>query len=457
MIPYNFLFYLSVISLVTSVLYLIWTGFAKRYEAVAEQRILHYFLLHILIALQFALLVVGIVFVTVRGRYGTMSWMLDSPRTVELATSVLNVWGLGAFACVLLWACQHSRELLLYRRRVPVPASVEKQANDTLKKMGYPNLKCRVWFVYGVTSAELVGYFRPVIYLPKQQYTDEDLNNIITHELVHYFYGDKLFRELGMLVQCLYWFNPLTWLMFNQLKIWDEYHCDYQACSYDHIDKKSYSEALSNTVMNAVKGNLLNPCFKEEGCEIVKRLEFIREFGKTGRKKWLAAVMTMTAVFTLLGSSTALAAGLAVNDVMNEVAIATAEHEFELADDGDELIEYTMTEDDLNGANIITDDSVSPYASFTISVTMGNDVYQTPMFRAETGDTIFVQVFFDPEDIPMKMGIVQPNGVWRYVYGSGSLTKTFDVTMTGYHKVFVWNETTNQVTVIGGYRHTEAN
>ncbi len=449
----NLLFFLINVSFVVSILYLFWKFWAtKNSESVVERRMLHYFLLHILVALQFCLLVVGMIAVKIHGRNGTYGWLLDSPRTVEAASSVLTVWGIGAILTIIWWALQHLRDVLRYRGRTAVPDHVTEQIHTIAKEMGYPKLKCKAWFVYGLESPELGGWFRPVIYLSMQEYDDEMLNNIITHELVHFIYGDKLFRELGMLVLCLYWFNPLTWSMVRQLKLWDEYHCDYQVCGYDHIDRESYIRTLCKTVMKAYESNLLNPCFKEEGSDIVKRLQFIKQYTTISRKKWIATVMTLTAVFTLLGSSTALAAGTAMNMAMNEVALATADHNEEVYADGVELVEYTMTEDDLNGANIITDDGIAMLGMYSFNITLGNDVYQTPAFSASVGDVITVQAMFVPSNINIKMGIVQPNGVWRYVVHSGDITHSFDVTMNGNHKVFVWNETTTQVEAIGGYR-----
>lgn len=449
----NLLFFLIIVSFVVSILYLVWKVWTvKQSERDVERRMLHYFLLHILVALQFFLLVVGMLVIRFHGRHGTYGWMLDSPSTVESISAVLAVWGIGVFGTVVWWALQHIRDILRYRERTGVPEHVTELIDSIAKDMGYPKLKGKAWLVYGLESPELGGWFRPVVYLPLQEYDDEALNNIITHELVHFIYGDKLFRELGMLVLCLYWFNPLTRSMVRQLKLWDEYHCDYQVCGYEHIDRESYICTLCQTVMKAYENNLLNPCFKEEGSDIVKRLQFIRQYTKINHKKWIATVMTLTAVFTLLGSSTALAAGTTMNMAVNEVAMATAVHDQEIDLVENELVEYTMTEDDLNGANIIYGESISPYAIYSFNFELGNDVYQTPGFRATTGQVITVQTLFDPSNINIKVGIVQPNGVWRYVINSGQITHSFDVTMNGTHKVFVWNETTTPVTVVGGYR-----
>ena len=120
----NLLFFLIIVSLVVSILYLSWAWAAKRSERIVEKRMLHYFLLHILVALQFVLLVVGMIALWIHGRNGTYGWMLDSPITVEMSSAVLAVWGIGVFGTVISWALQHLRDMLRYRERVDVPEDV---------------------------------------------------------------------------------------------------------------------------------------------------------------------------------------------------------------------------------------------------------------------------------------------------------------------------------------------
>ena len=181
------------------------------------------------------------------------------------------------------------------------------------------------------------------------------------------------------------------------------------------------------------------------------------KYEKIDRKKWIATVMMVTAIFSVLGSGTALAAGTAVKTTQNHLALQTAVHYAFEEDDTTELQEYTMNASEAEGVEIIDGSQASPLAMYNINVTLKNAIYQSGGFSASTGDIVYIQVMADPANVNFKAGIMQPNGVWRYVYGPGELIKTFEITMNGTHKVFVWNETTTEIYVIGGYRVTTAN
>lgn len=57
----------------------------------------------------------------------------------------------------------------------------------------------------------VLGFFRPIIYLPEGL---EGREHILLHERCHVRWGDPLVKGLFYLACCLHWFNPLAWLAF---------------------------------------------------------------------------------------------------------------------------------------------------------------------------------------------------------------------------------------------------
>ena len=60
-----------------------------------------------------------------------------------------------------------------------------------------------------------------------------------------------------------------------------------------------------------------------------------------------------------------------------------------------------------------------------------------------------------PKNVEIKVGIQQPNGVWRYVKGSELINHTFKVTQNGAHRVYVQNDSSTEVNVFGHYVITD--
>ena len=91
--------------------------------------------------------------------------------------------------------------------------------------------------IYAVRSIQnpcLYGFFRPAIYLPYSlvlgegsgKASKEELEQIITHEFVHYRHRDHIWAMFRMLLVSVFWFNPFAWLSASYSKKDAELFCD---------------------------------------------------------------------------------------------------------------------------------------------------------------------------------------------------------------------------------------
>lgn len=72
------------------------------------------------------------------------------------------------------------------------------------------------------------GTVRPAIILPRdaENWTPDDLNRAIVHELEHVRRGDSASRCLARAVCAMYWFHPLVWTAWRKLVLEAERSCD---------------------------------------------------------------------------------------------------------------------------------------------------------------------------------------------------------------------------------------
>jgi bla regulator protein BlaR1 len=80
-----------------------------------------------------------------------------------------------------------------------------------------------------VTSPITLGIFKPYIILPSDtihEFSNDEIKYILLHELTHYKNKDILINYIVCLFQVLYWFNPITWFLFKELKTDMEIACD---------------------------------------------------------------------------------------------------------------------------------------------------------------------------------------------------------------------------------------
>jgi beta-lactamase regulating signal transducer with metallopeptidase domain len=80
-----------------------------------------------------------------------------------------------------------------------------------------------------ISSPAVFGVFRPVLVLPAESVrslSQKRTEHILLHELAHIKRGDLLVNTFYLLLQIVYWFNPLLWLIRRRLQHIRELCCD---------------------------------------------------------------------------------------------------------------------------------------------------------------------------------------------------------------------------------------
>lgn len=84
------------------------------------------------------------------------------------------------------------------------------------------------------------GVFRKKIIIPHSCMVDKQyLECILLHEMVHSQRNDCLWKILAFIVCCVYWFNPLCWILFCVMDEDCELSCDNIAIQYMGEDKRN--------------------------------------------------------------------------------------------------------------------------------------------------------------------------------------------------------------------------
>ncbi len=98
-------------------------------------------------------------------------------------------------------------------------------------------------------SPMIIGFVRPVLVLPKEQYNGEELFFILKHELIHLKRHDVYFKLLLMVANAVHWFNPLIWIMQKEACVDMELSCDEKVIQgTEYMVRKAYTETLFSTL-----------------------------------------------------------------------------------------------------------------------------------------------------------------------------------------------------------------
>lgn len=162
---------------------------------------------------------------------------------------LLLVWAVGS---ILLFA----QFLIRYHRGKRDIDRLPKQENQVLQKIldelqrgNKRRIPIQVLCCSGLSTPCGIGLLRRQILLPSQEYTEEELFHILCHELQHFQTHDLLVKWMIRVFQCLFWWNPLVYLLGKDLDQVLEIKCDLSVV-------KNYSRQETLAYMRTIKNQL---------------------------------------------------------------------------------------------------------------------------------------------------------------------------------------------------------
>lgn len=204
--------------------------------------------------------------------------------------------------------------LIIKMRKNSVVVSCPELANFTDKRV-----TVRVW--ENTSSPFMTGIFRPTLVLPARELTEEQLNNILRHEMTHFKRHDILYKWLVSLVKCVHWFNPVIWYAAKQINTECEISCDMAVTlTMSRAQEMSYIDTvLSLLPTGKTKQIPLTTQMASSKRVLKRRFEMIRNKRRTSKfVSALSAVIAVVMLGTTVFASGALS-DLATDDYTIEI------------------------------------------------------------------------------------------------------------------------------------------
>lgn len=347
---------------------------------------------------------------------GILSLSEESKRTVTALDIIAVVWCLGGIAFI----SAHMLSYLHYRKRLMrqgMPIEDEEIAGLLSELKNELGIKggISLWKYSRAASPMLMGFFKPVIVLPKEDYSRDELFFILKHELVHYKRHDIWLKLLLVVAKGIHWFNPVVWMMQREAVIDMEMSCDERVIKNAGYDvKKAYTETLLSTIHRQYAGQtLLSTQFKGGKQIMKKRFKNILSGGKKRNGLLLftgIAVMTM-GLGMLVGCSVGEPLANKAADAIDSIPVDGG-----TADKGDEQPAVS----DIKGENDVLPEDTSSDAApekVTIMVSKEGELQTVPA-------TLFVGDGYS---------IYIPDEGWR-LFGPEDGTASYDFTKYGLDK-----------------------
>lgn len=235
---------------------------------------------------------------------GSQTDPVEMTESVNLFRVLSTVWFLVAAALLFYSGC---RVFLLKKRlstAVIVTAAGEHQFVDERMQKRFEKKHFRIYESDRVESPFLLGFFKPVIYLPLDflKRNDSDSEYALLHEKMHIVRRDYMVKPVLFVIACFYWYHPLVWLSFFLFSKDVEMAVDEAVCLHQNKDMRTdYAQALFRLSIKQ-SGLYLPLAFGESHTK--ERVKHILSWSRGG--KWItAATVILIAVvfFVFCGSN----------------------------------------------------------------------------------------------------------------------------------------------------------
>lgn len=239
------------------------------------------------------------------------SWFSTAVQAVCIEEHQLGDFGwTWAQAACLCWAAVGIILLLWFSFRYwrAVRRMTQSLARDPLaeeilqsiRKESKRSLKVQVFRTERASTPMGVGIFRRKIILPCGEIPAQELEYILRHEYTHFLHGDLWVKLLTQVYCCLFWWNPLVYLLRKNLPQILEIRCDMAVTKdYTVSQKAEYLQTIVNSLKRMGKERDTSRQFlvsarllaSEDSLSLVERFRLISG-GQEPRRLMAASLVT---------------------------------------------------------------------------------------------------------------------------------------------------------------------
>ena len=336
-----------------------------------------------------------------------------------------------------------------------------------------------------IQSPMLVGFFTPTIIIPNADLQLDEAQMILAHELVHFKHRALWRKLLAVILQTVYWFNPVVYLIKRDLDRLAETSCDEQVvCRMNQAERKKYGHLLiSYTTVFRNPNKVSGIAFVSTRKRLERRILTMLNSNKKSRKTVVAA-LACTLCASCLGMSVLAAEVPSTIDVpnaelmnvsdvktgdMGEARIIESDDGFvdlsqmKLSTDSSDfakVIETTTGFADLSQFNLSTDAADNmmfyqrtvsakageavPYASGNLS---GGKGYAFDSQDLTKGQKVTVNANWTPTSANVQIGLIDNNTGYGLVktVSNGSGSASFEITGDSNFSIFIGNLSTSSI------------
>ena len=304
------------------------------------------------------------------------------------------------------------------------------------------------------------GIFHRRIVLPEIEYSEEEIDIILHHELIHHKHHDLLWKAIFMMVHITYWFHPGMKDLIRQLDQWGEAYCDRTA-SYYIESMKTYFNVIIDIATEEKECNTYCMGLCENSELLVLRMKRMQSYLN---QKPLKRITAVSLILIILGISSITVAASTIGFAKGYVYVADQTMDEESVIETEKVIDYKIDRKEKirsqkrEGIEVIKQGAIIPDVNDAGIL----DLKLKAKERIETkkkyidkkkGKEIEISVStgLEEDHVSKKIaiGIIEPNGKERYIEEGRNLWHGFKINKSGDYVIFIENYGEKDVDISG--------
>lgn len=174
----------------------------------------------------------------------------DLTEDIMIFDVFLVIWIVGALVQIIRYFISRKKVYAILKTNI-VPKETLKQFDSVFQE---PELrKFQIACIPENVIPSIFGIIHPIIILPKEELSSEDLKFILRHEVQHYRYYDLHLKVILDLLVAVHWWNPFVYSLRSKFNIAMEFSNDYMVSKQmSEKEKLSYAESLLSIAKSRV-------------------------------------------------------------------------------------------------------------------------------------------------------------------------------------------------------------
>ncbi|WP_333888341.1 M56 family metallopeptidase [Clostridium sp.] len=226
----------------------------------------------------------------------------EPDKKIDYEFIFICIWILGIVIMSIFVLCGIIKIRLIKKSSTYQQSSnINKILDDCLDIMAIKE-KVNLVYTYKINNPCIYGFIKPSIFIPMkilESISEDEFKYVLLHELSHFKRKDTLVNWILIILNIIYWYNPVIWYGFYKMRQDCEVACDNCAIKYlEYGENIKYGSAIIKLIQLTNESQILigTTSIVSSKSEIKKRIIMISKYEKVSWKGILFGVIVIIAV-----------------------------------------------------------------------------------------------------------------------------------------------------------------